>query len=419
VTGSVSDRLSFLHVTTFYPPYSFGGDGAYVHRLAHALADAGHRVDVLHSIDAYRLFHPAEPEVAWPSHARVTTHGLQSRARWLSLVAAHQTGRPILQLNRIRTVLAGGRYDVVHFHNVSLFGPGVLSLNPPGPRPIKLYTTHEHWLICPTHVLWKYNSRPCERPQCVACSLRSGRPPQLWRYTGALQHAAESVDLFLAPSRFTAEMHASRGFAGRFEVLPLFVDVDGDDWRRAPRPHERPYYLFVGRLERLKGVDVLVRAMAAVDGADLLIAGAGADEGRLKALATSIAPRVRFLGAVPQRELGPLYGHALACCIPSLTFEVFPTVAIESMARGTPVIAHDLGGLTEIVEQSGGGVLYRTDEDLVGALRSVAREPALRASLGERGRRAAERLWSRQAHLARYFALVDRVGVSRASRAAS
>ena len=415
----MSEPLSFLHVTTFYPPYSFGGDGAYVHRLAHALADAGHRVDVVHSIDAYHLFHPDEPTVEWPSHERVTTHGLRTRTKWLTLIAAHQTGYPIFHLKEIQSILAGGRYDVIHFHNVSLFGPGVLSLEPPGRRPLKVYTTHEHWLICPTHVLWKYNSRPCERPECLTCVVRAGRPPQLWRYTGALGRAAASVDLFLAPSQFTAEMHARRGFGGRFDVLPLFVDVDADDWRRAPRPHERPYYLFVGRLERLKGADTLVRAMAAVPEVDLLIAGSGSEEDRLKTMASSLTSRVRFLGDVPQRDLGPLYGHALACCIPSLTFEVFPTVAIESMARGTPVIAHDLGGLTEIVEQSGGGVLYRTDEELIDALRRVAGEPSLRASLGERGRRAAASLWSKQAHLTRYFTLLDRAGASRASRTAS
>ena len=67
--------LSFLHVTTFYPPYSFGGDAAYVYRLAGALAQAGHHVDVLHSIDAYHLAHPSDPETPWRGHHGVTVHG--------------------------------------------------------------------------------------------------------------------------------------------------------------------------------------------------------------------------------------------------------------------------------------------------------------------------------------------------------
>ena len=51
----------FLHLTTFYPPYSFGGDAVFLDRLCHALGDAGHHVDVVHCADSYRLLHPAPP----------------------------------------------------------------------------------------------------------------------------------------------------------------------------------------------------------------------------------------------------------------------------------------------------------------------------------------------------------------------
>jgi glycosyltransferase involved in cell wall biosynthesis len=298
-------------------------------------------------------------------------------------------------------------YDVVHFHNISLFGPGVLGMTPAAARPLKLYTTHEHWLVCPTHVLWKFNERACERPECLRCTLQARRPPQLWRYTGAIERAAAHVDLFLAPSRFTARMHADRGFCRPFEVLPLFVERDDRNHRAGPRPHERPYFLFVGRLERLKGVETLIRASRSGPEVDLLIAGTGADESRLKALAAG-HPRIRFLGGIAQPDLGPLYAHALATCIPSLTYEIFPTVALESLARGTPVIAHDLGGLPEIVEDSGGGIVYRSDEALVAAMRRITDEPALRLEMGNRGARAVTEHWSREAHLTRYLNLIDR-----------
>jgi glycosyltransferase involved in cell wall biosynthesis len=409
----VTTPLRFLHVTTFYPPYSFGGDGAYVHRLAHALAGAGHAVDVLHSVDAYRLFHPAEPEIAWPSHPGVTVHGLRSPRPWLTSLTAHQTGRPMLQTGEIQSVLDRRPYDVVHFHNISLFGPGVLEMTPAGARPLKLYTTHEHWLVCPTHVLWKFNERACERPECLRCTIQAKRPPQIWRYTSAIARATAHVDLFLAPSRFTARMHAERGFRRPFDVLPLFVERDDRDHRAEPRPNDRPYFLFVGRLERLKGVETLIRASRSGTDVDLLIAGTGADEARLKALAAG-DPRIRFLGGVPQPKLGPLYAHALATCIPSLTYEIFPTVALESLARATPVIAHDLGGLPEIVEDSGGGIVYRTDEELMSAMRRMTDEPAMRREMGHKGATAVAERWSREAHLARYLTLIDRAKGSRA-----
>ena len=52
--------LKLCMVTTVYPPVSFGGDGIFVYRLAQALAEAGHKVDVIHSEDAYRLQHPSD-----------------------------------------------------------------------------------------------------------------------------------------------------------------------------------------------------------------------------------------------------------------------------------------------------------------------------------------------------------------------
>jgi len=97
----------------------------------------------------------------------------------------------------------------------------------------------------------------------------------------------------------------------------------------------------------------------------------------------------------------------VASCIPSLTFEVFPTVAIESLAQRTPVVARDLGGLTEIVRDSGGGVLFTTDRDLVEALHTLSRDPSLRREMGERGYGMVKERWSKAAHLRAYLSLLD------------
>ncbi len=375
-----------------------------MYRLSHALADAGHHVDVLHSIDAYHLLHPAAPGPRWGDHPGVTVHGLRSPYKWLTTMSAHQTGRPWLQEHAILALMNGRRYDVIHFHNISLFGPRILELAPDGPPPIKAYTTHEHWLICPTHVLWKFNERACEKPECLRCTVMAGRPPQWWRYTGVRERATAHVDLFLAPSRSVAAKHTERGFDRPFSVLPLFVDDPHE--RQTPPPHPRPYFLFVGRLEAIKGVDVLIRAMAQGPNVDLLIVGDGSDGPRLKALAADNS-RVRFLGRLAPDALGPLYVHALACCVPSATYEVFPTVAIEALSCKTPVVAHAIGGMIEIVQESGGGILYRTDDELIAALHTMAADETARRQMGERGYRATQERWSKRAHLDRYFMLLE------------
>jgi glycosyltransferase involved in cell wall biosynthesis len=394
--------MNFLHLTTFYPPYSFGGDAMYLYRLCHALGEQGHRVDVIHCVDSYHLLHPAPPPIAFAEHPNVKRHELRSRLGSLSPLLTQQTGYPFLKNAVIQRVLAENQPDIIHFHNMSLIGPRALKIQAPGNRAVKMYTTHEHWLVCPMHVLWKFNSRPCEKPECLKCTLLGKRPPQLWRYTGMLDNAAAQVDQFVSPSRFTARMHAERGFSQPVDHLPYFIDRVDQEWRNPdPRPQEAPYFLFAGRLEIIKGLQTLIPLWEQMP-YDLLVAGTGTYEKELREQARH-NPRIRFLGALAQRQLGAVYQHARAAIIPSITYETFGLISIEAFARKTPVIVRDLGALPETVLDSGGGFLYRTDEELLDAIRQLAASDTLRAELGEKGYQGFLRYWCREAHMRMYL----------------
>jgi glycosyltransferase involved in cell wall biosynthesis len=104
--------------------------------------------------------------------------------------------------------------------------------------------------------------------------------------------------------------------------------------------------------------------------------------------------------------------------VPSLTFETFGIIIIEAFARKTPVIVRDLGALPEVVEDSGGGFVFRTDEELLQAIQQLTSSPQLRAELGQKGYETFVRLWSREAHLQQYYALIDRLSRARRERAA-
>jgi len=399
--------MRFLHISTFYPPYSFGGDAMYIYRLAHALGDQGHEVDVAHCVDSYQLLHPAPPHISFSEHPRVNRHELRSGLNGLGPLVAHQTGRPFLIAKQLRNLLAAKDYDVIHYHNISLLGPGVLRYSSPQNRAVKLYTTHEHWLVCPTHVLWKFDGAPCEKPECLKCVIAGKRPPQLWRHTGFLTKAAKHVDEFVSPSRFTARMHQDRGFPYPVGHLPYFLErCDQDNGLPVHRLQDRPYFLFVGRLEKIKGLHTLIEAWKKVKGCDLVIAGTGQEEVNLRAQASS-NPAVRFLGPKTQKELGNLYAHAVACIVPSITYETFGVIIIEAFARKTPVIVRELGALSEMVQDSGGGLTYRTDEDLLKGVDQLVASPTLRNSLGKAGYEGYLRWWTREAHLEQYFGLIE------------
>lgn len=380
----------------------------YLYRLCHALGDAGHEIDVVHCTDAYHLLHPAEPEIAFEEHPNVTRHPLRSGFGWLSPLLTQQTGQPYFKRGYIEDLMAQKQYDVIHYHNTSLLGPGALAIEPPQGRSVKLYTTHEHWLICPMHVLWKFNKRACDKPECLRCTLLGKRPPQLWRYGTLLERTSRHVDQFVAPSRFTANMHAERGFTEPVDHLPYFIDRVDHEWQHpGPRPQEKPYFLFVGRLEIIKGLQTLIDLWDRVPDIDLLVAGTGTYEAQLRAQAGS-NPRIKFLGALPQSKLGALYYHALASIVPSITYETFGMINIESFARKTPVIARNLGALPEVIQDSDGGFVYRTDDELLDAIQRLAASSALREELGEKGYEAFVRWWSKEAHMNLYFGFIRR-----------
>ena len=408
--------LRFCMVTTFYPPYHFGGDGVYVYRLSEALAERGHTVDVVHSVDAYHLQHPAEPEVSFSHHPNVTRHALESKRPTLAALAAHQFGRPAMYARRLREILEDNHYDVIHFHNVSLMGaPGVLRLG----KALKLYTTHEYWLICPTHVLFKFDREACTQRQCLACTLHSKRPPQAWRYTGLLHRCLESVDCLLVPSRFALEQHRAAGINRPMHQLPPFVPApcDARGVSEIELPHG-PFFLYVGRLEKLKGVQDLVRLFESYRHADLLIVGEGSYGPILREQARDLR-HVKFMGRLHPTALGELYRRATAVLVPSLCYETFGLTAAESLAYGTPAIVRRIGALTEIVEESGGGYTFGSLDECQQIMERLRTEPGLRETLGRRGQLTAARSWSPETHLDRYLRLVDSLIESKSGESAT
>ncbi len=404
----MSRPLRFCMISIFYPPYSFGGDSIYLYRLCAELVQAGHEVDVIHCADSYHVFMSTVDVNAFPVSDGITVHKLESGFGMLAPLLSHQLGRPTLRGGKVARILASKKYDVIHFHNISLFGPAILKTPVPYPA-VRLYTAHEHWLICPVNVLWKNNNHPCDKPTCFSCSLRSKRPPQLWRYTPLLEQSIKDVDLFLTPSHFCREMHRSRGFQREMQVLPYFVPpVEGESDGRGDSPHSRPYFLFVGRLEKIKGVQEILRHFQGPGDYDLVVVGGGLYQRQLHEQAAGMS-RVRFVGWLNQSHLGRYYRHAVAVVVPSVTYETFGIIIIEAFAYGTPAIVHDLGSLPEVVEQSGGGFTYRSQDELRQQMDRLAADPELRRELGERGHRAHIEKWTPEPHLRLYQQYIEDV----------
>src|SRR5437016_3634800 len=239
--------MSFCLVSTFYPPASFGGDAIHVRSLARGLASRGHQVRVIHSPEAHRLLGGTSTDGASPPDSDVEVVAVPvGRTATAATVGTYLTGLPLGYKRRLHELTQG--FDVVHFHNPSLLGgPGGLTAG--SAQALRLYTAMEHWLLCPTHALFRFGREVCTKATCWRCTLSYRRPPQLWRSTRLLETMVDQLDTVITLSRFTAKLHQDAFATCHVEVLPpLFWPEDlgrfGDQL-----PHEgRARFVFAGRL---------------------------------------------------------------------------------------------------------------------------------------------------------------------------
>jgi glycosyltransferase involved in cell wall biosynthesis len=375
--------MRFCLLTTFFPPLHFGGDAIFVASLANLLAEAGHHVEVVHCADSYNLLRGAVTPSPFPLHKSVVVHTLCSPWGPGAPLSAHMTGRDWLYATEVRRILSQG-FDVTHWHNPSLIGaPEVFRWG----SGLRLMTLHEYWLICSSHILFRNGEATCDKRTCHSCTMRRGRPPQLWREDGVVRSGLENIDLFLAPSAFVESKVKEYLPEIPIRVLPHFLGAAA-----VPEVARENYYLVVARLEKAKGLHTLL-PLFRENGLQLKIAGAGEEGTRLRELAAG-ATNIEFLGRVPFGDLPGLYARAKATIVPSICEETFGLVVLESLRQRTPVYVSAFGALPELVGRTGGGRVYRSIE-------------ALGAMLGgERPVNADLSAYDSQTHLGNYLELI-------------
>jgi glycosyltransferase involved in cell wall biosynthesis len=122
---------------------------------------------------------------------------------------------------------------------------------------------------------------------------------------------------------------------------------------------------------------------------------------------------IRFLGHLSEQQLHTFYRQAKALLVPSLCLEIFALVILEAFREKTPAIVKNLGGMPEIIKESGGGCIYDTNDELVAAMDQLIADPSYRNDLGRRGYQTYKQKWTEEAHLKRYFDLINDIKLNR------
>ena len=283
----------------------------------------------------------------------------------------------------------------------SAFGFARLSRWLKGTRPDLLHT----WLFH-ANVLGRLAAR--RRVPRVVSSIRVAEPRRwhLWleRITAPL------ADCILVNSASLADYAAAHGISReKLRVIPNAVDLTRFGPRRVTAGP--PVAVFIGRLTRQKGVDVLLRAAARLPGVRFRIVGEGDARKALEKLARSLGlANVEFAGATG--DVPGVLADATLLVLPS-RWEGLPNVVLEAMAAGVPVVATNAVGTRDLIADWANGLLAPVDDDaaLAECIERVTRDATVYARLVSGGLETASRHSPQamiEAHQALYLSLLGR-----------
>jgi glycosyltransferase involved in cell wall biosynthesis len=283
------------------------------------------------------------------------------------------------------------RPDVVHLHTITLIAPS--SVRALARTPTVL-TLHGHEPYLRGTVRWCIPDRYFHPTAILRDRLtRRGHVAMLavqWVIGPRWRRALRVVEVVMAPSRYLAEM-AARDF-DEVRVVPNGGGLAGQT--DPPPTGDGPRLLFFGRLEELKGVQVLLAALPAVlvehPGARLVVCGSGPMEPELRRMAAALGlgPAVEFVGWLDCDGLAARLAAAQIVVVPSMWPEAFGLTCLEALASGRAVVASSVGGLPDLVRDGETGLLVAPGDSiaLAAAVTRLAADEPLRRRLGRAGR---------------------------------
>jgi glycosyltransferase involved in cell wall biosynthesis len=387
--NSTAASMRILMLAQNYPP-TIGGEEQHVRNLSMGLAARGHDVAVA---TLWEEGQPTFEEIGGIQINRL--HGITHRASML-----YSTGRrfapplpdPEITWN-LRRIVRAFRPEIVHAHNwlVHSFVP----LKERSDAHLVL-TLHDYSLVCAKKRLM-YHDVTCTGPgirKCLECAadyygVARGIPTTVANWVmGSFERAA--VDMFIPVSSAVAVGNNLAAARLPYQVIPNFVPDDVATPRAGMEPFlaQLPggeFILFVGDLSPDKGFGVLLRAYAGlVDAPPLVTIGRPSVD-----TPKEFPPNVVLLTNWPHDAVMEAWRRSIFGLVPSVWPDPCPTVAMEAMATGRPVIAARMGGLPDIVDDGETGFLVAPGDE--GALRQrmkqLLSDSGLRSRMGTAARK--------------------------------
>jgi glycosyltransferase involved in cell wall biosynthesis len=250
----------------------------------------------------------------------------------------------------LRKILVAERPDIVHIHQL---GPiSLAALNVIKRLGIKIVQTfHGYYFECPRGSLLKMKGEICRNPS-IYCRL----------YKKIYRNVMKSCDQIVAISSYVKQRLLNAAYDPyTIMLLPNSISSEPEN-KCAEKSKKMKEILFVGRMVRVKGIHLFLEALTKIPEINrtctVNLIGEGEDRVLFQKLARSYSLQVNFLGEVPDEVLRSHYKNAWIVVVPSIYPEPLPMVPLEAATYCCPVVASNIGGLSDVVLHGRTGFLF-------------------------------------------------------------
>ncbi len=341
------NQLRILLASETYPPDT-NGAAIFVEHLANDLAQSGHEIMVV------------APGTAFRDEIKKEKNNLSIfRIKSISLKPIHPYFRATYRINlteKINAITDDFNPEIIHIHNHFSVGRSCLSIAKKKSIPI-IGTNH----FMPDNLTEYF-------PRAIEKKISS----YMWQ---DFLKVYNQLNYVTAPSQVAVNMIRGLGLTVPAEVISNGIDlgkfsspkVNRNIYKKYNIGEDIPTFLFVGRLEKDKNIDLILKALAMAlnkQTIQVIIVGKGKDENKLERLAEklNLPDRVIFTGRVPDDDLRQFYGLA-DVYIGSGTAELQGLAVMEAMAGGLPILAVNAVALPELVKDGVNGYLFAADKN--------------------------------------------------------
>lgn len=287
--------------------------------------------------------------------------------------------------------------DIIHFQSYWGLSSAIFNADINIPKILTIHdarccpaTTlmYKDKVICKEQYCKNKNFLPCICNKCVKKSLEASIRRAIAAYIDS--YNLKYINKFITPSAALKKVivNANMGINAN-QIITINNFLSNEELKTTPKYTNKGYFLYVGRLSKEKGVNYLLEAMKDLPkDINLKIVGTGAEEDNLKKYAQkNNLDNIEFLGFKNREDITDIYQNCISTILPCNWFEIFGMTNIESFINGKPVIASNIGGVPEIVENNINGLLFKPGnvEELKNCILKYWNNPELTVQHGKNG----------------------------------